>query len=723
MLLSLSITSCKSKNKEASNDSNSAASDENNKQQLPDTSPEFPSGKREITFAEMIDFNKIQYTLSKGETDLNTCEDDINIKVFDGKRAITVLNINADSASDVGTIELGEELDITKSYSLEIEGYGKKTVIPTFVFDTEEFINGYCYRGNDLGATLINGKTTFKVWAPTASRVVLNLFNNENGSAYSSVDMTKGDMGVWSCIAECGHGTYYTYSVTTQIGTNESTDPYAKATSFDGKKSAIIDLSMTNPDGWGNDFKVGIDSYSDAIIWAVDPEEFSYEEEFNYSGYLAFTERGLVNENGESIGVDYLIKLGVTHINLLPVYGYEAHIDSNSKEVCRKNYYNSPNPIFSSSPHSPSVVIKEYKEMVQALHNVGIGVIASVDYAHTDDEISAFDKIVPYYYHSHTDGGIDTSLSGCGKDLASERYMFSKFITDSLSYLLDEYDLDGFSLETMYLHGIETVDKIEKAVHGINPEAIIIGKCKSDSGAAAKEIGSLTPHDNAIGGVAVFNDAMCDGFVKTVFGEYENYYADSFSAVLNGIKGVIADEYGDVETSCIVNSMMLGDETAWADISEQSRLASLRLYITLLAISKSSIYIDAGEEFSLIHNDRIDWSLLNEENEMYGITLHLIKLLKIRNDYDIFTDQKSVVYANLLPNIITLTVTNPTTDTKILVVSNLSAEDVSYHVDGSWYTLPGSADSTTDGVGILEGRITVPAYTAIILTNNITCIG
>jgi hypothetical protein len=108
---------------------------------------------------------------------------------------------------------------------------------------------------------------------------------------------------------------------------------------------------------------------------------------------------------------------------------------------------------------------------------------------------------------------------------------------------------------------------------------------------------------------------------------------------------------------------------------------------------------------------------------MYGITLHLIKLLKIRNDYDIFTDQKSVVYANLLPNIITLTVTNPTTDTKILVVSNLSAEDVSYHVDGSWYTLPGSADSTTDGVGILEGRITVPAYTAIILTNNITCIG
>ena len=722
MFFSLSLTSCKKK--ENTCEENNAVVDGNENQNLPDSTTETTEGKKEIAFAEIIDFNKIQYTISASTNASQHAIDTQNLKVYDGERAVSVLNMTTNDGGAIGIVELSERLDITKSYFLEIDGYNEKVAIPTRVFDTEDFIRDYTYQGNDLGATLNGDTTTFKVWAPTASRVVLNLFTSSTDSSYRSVDMERCDAGVWSYTAECGHGAYYTYSVTTQIGTNEAIDPYAKATDLSGKRGMVVDLSRTDPDDWGADFKTEIDSYADAIIWGVNPEEFSNSSKFSYNGYLAFTERGLVNESGESIGLDYLINLGVTHVNILPVYEFESHITGDEQKIYDAASYNAPINILSSDPYSPDVAIREYKEMVKALHEVGIGVIASVDYAHADSAFTSFDKIVPYYYYRYTDGGVRASTSECGKDTASERYMFSKFVTDSLDYLVKEYNLDGFCFEAMDRHDIGTIDKIEKTIHSVNLEALIIGKCNTATSVTStvKEIGALTPIDDAVGGIAIFSDDMSYGLTQTLLKEYPSSYAESFAFISTSIKGIITNKAGDVESSSVVNHIGFKGNEALADaigMTEDERLLFLRLALTLLTVSKGSVYINAGEEFSSYDSNAIDWELLDLESNEHDTMLYLKELIKIRKSYQLLTDTKTVVEAEMLKQGKSTFHISDTNGNMAIVLSNPTAEDAIYDLEGNWYMIADGKDATRDDAKVCDGKIAIPAYTVIILANSI----
>ena len=394
---------------------------------------------KKFTLAGMNDFHNIQYNITPKTAITKYSQ----VKVYEGDKELTVLSItNMGKEATSGIIEIEETLDISKNYRVVIEGYGEKSVVPTKIFDSKYFIENYTYDGDDLGAIINGDSTTFKVWAPTASKVVLNLFEAGNGgSAYKSVDMTKGDRGVWSYTEKCGHGTYYTYTVTTSVGTQEAVDPYAKAAGLNGNRGMVVDLSLTNPDGWKTDnFSTGISTYSDAIIWEVHVRDFSNKiESSKYKGkYLAFTERGLVNEHGVPVGVDYLVELGITHVHLLPVYDYatvdEANPDSQFNWGYDPKNYNVPEGSYSTDPYNGEVRINEYKQMVQALHAAGIGVVMDVVYNHTYDANSSFNKIVPYYYYRYTATGANSSASGCGNDTASERYMYGKFMVDSASY-------------------------------------------------------------------------------------------------------------------------------------------------------------------------------------------------------------------------------------------------------------------------------------------------
>ena len=475
---------------------------------------------KKFTLAGMTDFHKIQYNVTP-KTAITSYK---QVKVYEGDKELTILDIsNMGKEVTSGIIEVEETLDIGKNYRVVIEGYGEKAVVPTSIFDSEYFIENYTYDGDDLGAIINGDKTTFKVWAPTASKVVLNLFTSgHEGSAYKSVDMVKGDRGVWSYTESCGHGTYYTYTVTTSVGTQEAVDPYAKAAGLNGNRGMVVDLSRTNPDGWGEDnFATGIKTYSDAVIWEVHVRDFSNKiASSNYKGkYLAFTERGLVNEFGQSIGVDYLVNLGITHVHLLPVYDYatvdEANPDSQFNWGYDPKNYNVPEGSYSTNPYNGEVRIKEYKQMVQALHAAGIGVVMDMVYNHTYDANSSFNKIVPYYYYRYTATGANSSASGCGNDTASERYMFGKFMVDSVSYWAEEYDLDGFRFDLMGLHDLATMQEVENAVHAINPEAIIYGEgwtmgSTIDGSPMANQgqISKIEPLEGAIGGIAVFNDTI-----------------------------------------------------------------------------------------------------------------------------------------------------------------------------------------------------------------------
>ncbi len=577
---------------------------------------------KKLALAALVDEKKIEYRI----TPKAIISSPDQVKVYEGDREIAVTSISTlGRSASAGYIEVGESLDLTKNYRISIEGYGAKTVIPTTIFDTDYFAANYHYDGDDLGAIINVSGTTFKVWAPTASKVVLNLFTAGNGvDAYKSVDMVRGEKGVWAHTEGCGHGTYYTYTVTTAVGTQEAVDPYAKSAGVNGKRGMVVDLSRTNPTGWGNAaLSSPISSYSEAIIWEVHVRDFSNKiSSSNYKGkYLAFTETGLVNEHGKSVGVDYLKELGITHVHLLPVYDYASVNETKPDTQFNWGYdpenYNVPEGSYSTDPYNGEVRIKEYKEMVKSLHDAGIGVIMDMVYNHTYDANSSLNKIVPYYYYRYTNTGVNSSASGCGNDTASERYMFGKFMVDSTSYWVKEYKLDGLRFDLMGLHDLETMQEIESAVHTINPNAIIYGEgwtmgATIDGSAQANQanISKITPTGNAIGSIAVFNDAIRDGLKGSVFEKTSKGYINgspkaTLSKVLFGIKGGVGVGVGwSVENSMVINYMSAHDNnTLWDKLllsnptySDEMRNDMNNLGAAILMISKGTPFWQAGEE-------------------------------------------------------------------------------------------------------------------------------
>ena len=716
---------------------------------------------KKFTLAGMLDFHNIQYNITPKTTITKYSQ----VKVYDGDNELTVLSItNMGKAATTGIIEIEETLDISKNYRVVIEEYGEKSVVPTKIFDSPYFIENFTYDGNDLGAVINGNSTTFKVWAPTASKVVLNLFTAGNGgAAYKSVNMTKGEKGVWSHTEECGHGTYYTYTVTTSVGTQEAVDPYAKAAGLNGNRGMVVDLSRTNPDGWGEDnFSTGIKTYSDAIIWEVHVRDFSNKiAQSQYKGkYLAFTERGLVNEHGVPVGVDYLVELGITHVHLLPVYDYatvdEANPDSQFNWGYDPKNYNVPEGSYSTDPYNGEVRIKEYKQMVQALHAAGIGVVMDVVYNHTYDANSSFNKIVPYYYYRYTSTGANSSASGCGNDTASERYMYGKFMVDSVRYWAEEYDLDGFRFDLMGLHDLETMQEVENAVHAVNPEAIIYGEgwtmgstIDGSPMANQSQISKIEPLEGAIGGIAVFNDAIRDGLKGSVFTTTSKGYisgngAASFPSVLFGIKGGTgAGPSWTVKGSMVVNYMSAHDNnTLWDKLalsngtdSIEDRLAMNRLGATILMISKGTVFFQAGEEMlrtkpkadgtfdensykssDAINN--INWSALDVDSDEYKMMTFYKGLIRLRKTYGIFTTLSTAVTAtDLKDGRYAVTIDNHMGG-KAMIIINPTGETMSYTTSGSWNMLSDGETVFADSPVAVSGEISVAAYSAVVLIND-----
>ena len=659
-----------------------------------------------FNLAGMIEKNQIEYIITPATkfTDMS------QIKVYEGDREIKINSVSSlNKNSTTGVITVNEELDITKTYTVKLDGFEDTcNVVPTGIFDTDWFADTYHYDG-ELGAILdtkntedtTDDVTTFKLWAPTASKVVLNLFESgHEGEAYSEIEMVRGEKGVWTHEEACGHGTYYTYSVTTSVGTQEAVDPYARSAGLNGNRGMVVDLDSTDPDGWDEDqsFNTGIDNYSDAIVWEVHVRDFSNmitDENLpeNYRGkYLAFTKEGLVNENGIPIGIDYLKELGVNFVHLLPVYDYatvkEEDPDSGFNWGYDPKNYNVPEGSYSTDPKNGEVRINEFKQMVMGLHAAGIGVVMDVVYNHTYDKNASFNKIVPYYYYRYKANGANSSGSGCGNDTASERYMYGKFMVDSTSYWMEEYNLDGFRFDLMGLHDVDTMQEVEAAVHEINPQAILYGEGwtmmqnsydPSLKAATQKYIHMIQPTGDAIGSVAVFNDIIRTGLKGEsddkskgyINGDASNWKRDRVLFGVNGGVGAGAGADWKSDTAMVVNYMSAHDNsTLWDKLtvangssSKTARLAMNRLGATILFVSKGIVFFQAGEEmlrtkpnpkyeYGYDHNsykssdeiNNLKWDTLSAESDEYKMMQYYAGLAAIRRTYGIFTDTDGVSF-------------------------------------------------------------------------------
>ena len=731
--------------------------------------------------AAMADKDKIRYQLTPRAV-IHSIDD---VKLYEGKRIVTLTKISTlGKSAESGYITAAEELDVTKNYRISIEGYGEIEVIPSDIFDSDYFAENYHYDGDDLGAVTDGHSTTFKLWAPTASRVLLNLFySGDGGKPYTAVEMLRGDKGVWSYTATCGHGTYYTYTVTTSIGAQETADPYARAAGVNGNRSMVVDLSLTNPDGWeSHSFSSEIQSYSDAIIWEVHVRDFSNKiAKSKYKGkYLAFTECGLVNEHGQPVGVDYLVSLGITHVHLLPVFDYASVDESNPDADFNWGYdpksYNLPEGSYSTDPYRGEVRIKEYKRMVMALHEAGIGVIMDVVYNHTYDTNSSFNKTVPYYYYRYTPSGKIASASGCGNDTAPERYMYSRFMVESAAYWMREYKLDGLRFDLMGLCDLETIQKIERSVHTVNPKAIIYGEgwtmgSTIDGRAQAnqKNIKNIIKSSSAVGGVAVFNDVIRDGLKGSVFnkksrgyvsGDADNRLPDVTFGITGSpfIDGEPTSRYGwGVRDAAVINYMSAHDNhTLWDKLclscptdSEEVLSRMNRLGAAIVMISRGTPFWQAGEEMHRTKGgdansyksgdatNNIDWSVLKEGKREYQTMLYYRGLIEMRKRFNIFRDSSnavartgtdtcprvsygngSVITCRLEDNRVLTVLFDDARGGRALAVINPHKASLSYLLEGEWNLVANEERAGYKVISRESGSVTLSGISIKIYVND-----
>ncbi len=423
------------------------------------------------------------------------------LKKADGT-AISITGV--EQSGTTYTLTIGEDLTslvkVCGTYKLTYDGNEYYVTMPN-VYTTEEFENEFTYTGDDLGATWSETETTFRVWAPTADSVKVQLYatgsDAETGSAkLNAYSMTKDVNGTWVVTVPGDlNGTYYTYLTNVNGEVEESCDPYARTTGVNGERAMVIDLASTDPEGWDSDVSPNAGmSYTDAIIYELHVRDLSIDEESGVKEewrgkFLGLTQKGTTNSSGISTGLDHIKDLGITHIHLLPSYDY-ASIDETMTEEQKaadtsKQFnwgydplnYNVPEGSYSTNPYDGAVRVSEMKEMVQTLHENNINVIMDVVYNHVYDAGNfCFNEIVPNYFSRTNADGSYSNGSGCGNDTASERAMVRKYIVDSVTYWADEYHIDGFRFDLVGLLDAETINQVVEEVHKTHPDVIFYGE-------------------------------------------------------------------------------------------------------------------------------------------------------------------------------------------------------------------------------------------------------
>ncbi|MDF2819714.1 MAG: pullulanase, type [Clostridiales bacterium] len=444
-------------------------------------------------------------------------------------------------------------------------------VYETKVVTMRNVLDKYFYYGNDLGFMSDGSTHTFKVWAPTAKKLSLSLYNDagtytaagtvaDHSSPNKLYTMIKdANTGVWTVSIPAQTAKYYMYKVEFADGTIDfAIDPYAKAVSANGQRAAIVDLDSTDPINWNPTLKPQtVTKDTDNILYELHIRDFSIDPDASFTNkgkYLAFTETGLKDSTGNTIGIDHLKELGITTVHLLPTYDFktvnELTVNDPTSTDAKFNWgydpqnYNVPEGSFSSDATNPNLRITEFKQMVQALHDANIRVVMDVVYNHTFDiDNGPFDKLVPGYYY-RTDSNIEfTNGSGCGNEVASERPMVRKYIVESVKYWAKEYNIDGFRFDLFGLIDQDTINQVTRELkQEIDPTIMVYGEPWT---------GGSTPLTNGVNkgsqkdqGYAVFNDDL-RGAIKGGSDDASTGFATGATGKeLDVVRGI----YGSTET-------------------------------------------------------------------------------------------------------------------------------------------------------------------------------
>lgn len=665
---------------------------------------------------------------------------------------------------------------LTGMCAADVSAAEKKTVTDYQAYAAN--LDKSAYSGNDLGASYSKKATTFKVWSPNAASVRVNIFehgsDNEGdaGSIMSRAMSLDKTTGVWSVTINGDLlNKYYTYSVTHGKTTKETADVYAKACGVNGQRSMVVDLSTTNPDGWENDKHVLVQNQTDASVWEISVADFSSSEssgvsEANRGKYLAFTEEGTtVNgvQGASSTCVDYLKKLGVKYVQIMPFYDFGS-VDESKNIMDQYNWgydpvnYNCPEGSYSTNPKKGEVRIKECKQMIQALHNAGIGVIMDVVYNHTYTSDSWFQRTVPNYYYRMNNDGTFSNGSGCSNDTASEHLMFRKYMIDSVTYWASEYHIDGFRFDLMGLHDVTTMNSIRTALDnlyadGSGSQILMYGEAwdmatNCDEGTVLASQKNLKQLSDRIG---AFDDTIRDA-IKGSTGGTDGAFVQEGSRRANLKTGIAGQSdtttgWANVPSQCVTyaschDNLCLYDKLVGsvygADGKYRKRYEDLvamnKLSAAIVITSQGIPFSLGGEEFcrskdgdensyaSSRKENMLDW----ENVDLYSDVIEYYRgLYKIRDAFAAFSDStaetaNSLTYLSDVPKGVTGYTINNTESGKwsqMCVIFNGSDSAQNVTAKGDWVVLADNKTAGLRNIKNITNSVKVEAHSAVIMVD------
>ncbi len=646
---------------------------------------------------------------------------------------------------------------ILPAFAAETEGLST-------TYSSEAFEAEYTYTGDDLGAVWTAEKTSFRLWAPTASSVKVSLYVSGTPGTddkIQEIEMTPDVNGTWVAEKEGNlNGVYYTYLVTMGTVTNEACDPYARTTGVNGQRAMVIDLDSTDPEGWDTDVDPHYgNAITDAIIYELHVRDLSSDSSSgiqNTGKFLGLTETGTTNSQGVPTGLDHIKNLGITHIHLLPSYDYASVDETDPDAAFNWGYdpvnYNVPEGSYSTDPYNGEVRVAEMKQMIKTLHDNGISVILDVVYNHVfDAESFCFNKIVPGYFSRISDSGTYSNGSMCGNDTASERSMVRKYIVDSVKYWADEYHMDGFRFDLAGLIDVDTINEVIEEVHKTHPNVIFYGEGWNMNTNVTKENVTMTTQANSqeVPEFAFFSDAVRD----TLRGSNNNARQIGYVAGAGGYTSTVRDAFLGKTTWCksptqTINYASCHDgytlydriTMSTADNTVEERIRMNNLAAAIYLTSQGVPFVHAGEEMlrskpleeGFDHNsyrspdsvNSIKWDDLNQESyqDVYNYYQGLIAFRKahpaLRMTSAEEIAEKIVSLGGLEFNVVGLHIAAGANgeENEIVAIFNPRGEATTVELpEGEWTICVNGEAAGTESLGTAEGTVTVESISAMML--------
>lgn len=605
--------------------------------------------------------------------------------------------------------------------------------------------------------------TTFSLTtSPDVKKVDVVISDNDSDTAQQLVkSMKRVGAGKWKLTVKNDlKGKYYVFSVYNQAQPDHTPGVFAKAVGVNGKRGAIVDLKDTDPDGWADDVRPELKNPCDLIIYEMHHRDFSMDMSSgikNKGKFLALT---------EPAAISHLRRLGVNAVHILPSFDF-ASIDESKPDVAQYNWgydplnYNVPEGSYSTNAADPKTRIREFKQMVQALHKAGIRVILDVVYNHTFDiNGSNFQKTYPDYFFRKNAEGKYSDGSGCGNETASDKELMREFMKESVAYWVNEYHIDGFRFDLMGVHDIETMNEIHDVVAQIDPTIYIYGEGWS-AGSCAYPQDKLATKANTceLNGIGAFSDDMRDalrgpfsddtkgGFLAGVPGQEESIKFGIAGAISHPQIDMTKVNYSKVpwtnEPSQMVAYVSCHDDMCLTDrlrssipyIGDDELIRLDLLAQTAVLTSQGVPFILSGEEMLRdkkgVHNsfrspdsiNRLDWNNLKRYPQVFDYYAGLISLRKQHPAFRMGSAdevRKNLCFLEAPEGVVAYQLKNNAGGDSwknIIVVLNSQKTPQTVDVPENTYTMVvanGKVD--TNGIGLLSGKtLTVAPQSALIV--------